>query len=342
MKRHPISFSILLCTACSGGTEGPGKKRPPTKIKVAAVEMQPFSDELVALGTLRANESIDVTANVTEKVARVRFRDGERVEAGQVLVELVRNEEVSEIDRARAELSREAAELARVETLAADEIATPSELDTQRTRVHTSRAALRALEARLGDRLVRAPFAGVVGLRQVSAGSLVTPTTVITTLDAIDTLLADLPVPERYLGQIAAGQQVTLFTDAFPEAEIDGEVIAIDGRVDATTRAIMVRAQVTNPVGKLRPGMLVRATIAAGEHESPAVPESAVVQRAARAFVYTIIETATPVEVRQVEIEIGRRRPGWVEVVAGVATDERVVIEGTNRVRPGAVVEIVE
>ncbi len=338
--RAALAITVsLLATGCESRGDAPRASRP-VKVKAAAVELRTFSEELVALGTLSARQSVDVTANVTEKVARVRFEDGQSVSAGQVLVELVRSEESSQIERARAELAREQAEATRVEALAARRIATPSELDTQRTRVESARAALRALEAQLGDRLVRAPFAEVVGLRRVSRGSLVTPTTVITTLDAIEVLFADLPVPERALGQIARDQYVTLRTDAYPEAEIDGVVVAIDGRVDPTTRAITVRAEVENPDGTLRPGMLVRATVALGERRSPAVPEASLVQRASRAFVFTL--AGEPPEARQVDVEVGRRHPGWVEVRRGVEVGDRVVVEGTNRVQPGVVVEQVE
>jgi membrane fusion protein (multidrug efflux system) len=313
-------------------------------VVIATVTARPFAEEIIALGTLRARESIDVTSHVSEKVARIHFTDGETVRKGQVLVELVHAEELSRLDRERAELDRERAELARVETLARGDIATPSELDTQRTRVHTAHAALRTIEAQLGDRLVRAPFTGVVGLRKVSPGSLVTPSTIITTLDAIDTLYADLPVPERFLGQLARGQRVTLQNDAYPDETFSGEVLAIEGRVDPTTRAITVRARIDNPEARLRPGMLVRAVLAVGERTSASVPETALVQRSSRAFVYSLEpgQGTSPPTVRQVEIKVGRRQPGWVEVLAGLQGGEHVVSEGTHRVQPGAKVTVRE
>jgi membrane fusion protein (multidrug efflux system) len=254
-------------------------------------------------------------------------------------VELVRAEELSRLDQARSQLTREEVELKRIETLARDAIATPSELDTQRTRVETAQASLKTMEAQLGDRLVRAPFAGVVGLRRVSPGSLVTPTTLITTLDAIDPLYADLPLPERFIGQIRPGQTVRLRSDAYPDAVFEGQVTAVAGRVDPATRAIVVRARVANPQAQLRPGMLVRGILGVGTRTSPAVPEHALVQRASRAFVYTVNAEDT---VALVEVEIGRRDPGWVEIRTGLQGGERVVADGTNRVQPGAKVHAVE
>lgn len=332
-------IAALLVTACADAEPQGSKQRPPVAVEVATVATRDFAEELIALGTLNAHKSVDVTANVTEKVSRVAFRDGQTVRAGQVLVELVRAEEMSRLDLARALLSREETELRRVETLAADNIATASELDTQRTKVATTRASLNTVQAMLGDRLVLAPFAGVVGLRQVSPGSLVTPTTIITTLDAIDLLNADLLLPERFLGQIAPGQVVHLESDAFTGEDFVGEVIAIAGRVDPTTRAITVRARIANPDGRLRPGMLMRALLSVGTRKSPAVPEHALLQRASRAFVYTVNDESIA---ELVEVQIGRRQPGWVEIRSGLDGGERVVVAGTNRVQPGTKVIVGE
>lgn len=368
---QPTYFVVLAsacvtaggATGCRESAGGPASDRGPVPVRVAEVALRQFASEVVALGNLRARESVEVTANVTEKVYRVRFRDGQTVEAGQILVELVRDEELSRLDEARAALSNRRSELARVEALAEDAIATASELDARRTDVRTAEANLQTIEAQLGDRLVRAPFAGIVGLRRVSPGSLVTPNTTITTLDAIDILYADLPVPERYVSQVAAGQSVSLTSDAYPDDTFVGKVLAVDGRIDPLTRAVTVRAEILNRGDRLRPGMLVRGELSVGERASPAVPETAVVQRAYRSFVYTVVaqEAAAPkgqskdngkgpapsaseakaFTVGTVDIETGRRQPGWVEVTAGLEVGETVVIEGLNRVVPGKKVTVV-
>jgi membrane fusion protein (multidrug efflux system) len=306
---------------------------------MSPVEQREFAEELGALATLKARESVDITANVTEKVQAVRFKDGDRVKAGEVLIELVRDEEYSRLQQARAEVAQQTAELERTETLARDNIATPSERDAQRTRLQTATAALRTIEAQLGDRLVRAPFAGVLGLRRVSPGSLVSPNTVITSLDAIDSLYADIPLPERFLAQLSVGQDVSLKTDAYPDLEVSGRVAAIDGRVDPMTRSVTVRAEVPNTDGKLRPGMLLRARLRAGKRTSMAVPETALVQRASRAFVYTLDENK---KVALRDVQVGRRSPGWVEILAGLKGDEQVIHEGTHRVAPGDSVKVVD
>jgi len=340
----PFVVGLAGASGCSEAGGGAAPARPPVPVSVTTVAPRTFVEEVVALGTLSAHESVVMTANVTEKVARIHFTDGQRVEDGDVLVELVRAEESSNFQEARASLTREELELERVATLAKDAIATRSELDTHRTRVETARARLQAIEAQLGDRLIRAPFTGRVGLRRVSPGSLVTPSTVITTIDALDWLYADLPIPERSLARVAPGQSVRLESDAFAGDSFTGDVVAVDARVDPSTRAVMVRARVENPGTKLLPGMLVRARLAIGQRTSPAVPETALLQRGYRSLVYVVELGAEPggaPTVQLVEVGIGYREPGWIEILSGLKEGQRVVLEGTNRVQPGAKVEIV-
>ncbi len=343
LSHASTACALLMVVGCTAEEKG-APARPPVPVTVAAVVEREFAEELVALGTLGARESVEVTANVTEKIARISFEGGQTVRAGQTLVELVRNEEKSRLDKARAELDGALNDLQRTETLAKDAIVTAADLDNQRVRVESARAVLKTAEAQLDDRLVRAPFDGVVGLRRVSPGSLVTPSTVITTLDAIDTLHADLALPERFIALVKGGETVVLSSDAYPDETFTGKVVAVDVRVDPATRSIQVRALVDNPEAKLRPGMLVRGTLRVGTRRSAAVPENAIVQRAYRAMVYRLTANGESPDstVELVEVKLGRRQPGWVEILSGLKSGDRVVVEGLNRVKPGAVVEVKE
>ncbi len=332
-----IAGVCLVLSACDSASQ---KVPAPQPVPVVSYTIRPgeFVERIEAIGTLHANESVTLSAKVTEKVARVHFEDGQAATQGQVLIEFTNEEEGAMLAEARATQREAEQQLERVQELSGKGYATKARLDEQARAVDGARARSRAVEARMSDRVLRAPFSGVLGFRQVSPGTLVTPGTVVATLDDIDPVKLDFSVPETFLGAVSPGQEVDARTAAYPDRAFKGVVETIDARVDPISRAISVRALIPNPDGALRPGMLATVEVIRARSMVLLLPEGALVPRDKRQFVWVIEKGGT---VAQREVTIGRRRPGAAEVLTGLKQGEKVVVEGVGRMVPGATVQSV-
>jgi membrane fusion protein (multidrug efflux system) len=308
-----------------------------TPVIVATVTKETFSDRIEAIGTARANESVSITAKVTESVRLINFTDGQHVEAGDILVELTDSEQSAELDSARASLREAEQQYDRIADLVQRGSATRSRLDEVTAMRDRARANVAALEARLDDRLIRAPFSGALGLRQVSVGTLVRPGDVITTLDDVTVIKLDFSVPETVLANIAVGQTIEAVGAIDPTQTSTGQISVIDSRIDPVSRSAIVRAEIPNPDGALRPGMLMTVRVFANERVALTVPESALVPFENDVFVFRLTENMT---VDRVKVRIGGRRPGQVEILEGLMEGDEVVVEGTHRLRPGSRVSV--
>jgi len=315
---------------------GGGPAEPPLVV-IEHVLKAPFLDAVDVIGTAQANESVVLTAQVTDTVRRADFEDGDFVEAGTILVELTNQEEEALLAEARANLVDAQTQLARLVELSEHGLAPKSDLDIATSREAATKARLDTVLARLEDRLILAPFAGVLGFRQISPGTLVTPTTPITTLDDISTIKLDFTVPEKFLGAMKPGARVIAESASYPEREFEGLVRTVGSRVDPVTRAVQVRAHISNDDAALRPGMLLTAKVVMAEREALTVPEGAVFQVQDRAYVYKVDAEMT---VQQREIELGDRRFGEVEVITGLAEGDEIVSEGIVKLRDGIRVRV--
>ncbi|KPJ90670.1 MAG: RND transporter [Gammaproteobacteria bacterium SG8_11] len=304
---------------------------------VSEVKVDQFVDRVEALGTLKANESVAVTANVTETVSAIHFDDGQRVEAGQVLVELTSAEERALLKEARVREAEATRQYERIKSLVAQRSASQSLLDERTRDLDAARAIRVAIESRLTDRLIKAPFAGVLGLRNISRGSLVEPGDVITTLDDDSVMKLDFTVPSVFLPTLKIGIGIEAKANAYGDRSFEGEIHSIDSRVDPITRSIQVRAYIPNPDRTLKPGVLMQVELLKNPREAIVVPESALLQRGRDHFVM-MVNSDNIAEKRQVKI--GGRRPGEVEIVAGLAQGDRVITHGNDKVRPGQPVTI--
>lgn len=333
-------------TAGGGPTGGPGGfgavgfgGRPQAAPLVGAMPVgyETIYDTVDAIGTAQANESLTVTAKVTDTVRAVDFDDGDSVEAGDVLVQLTNREEEALLAEARANLDDAEVQLARIENLAGQNLIPESDLDTARSRAEASQARLDTVLARLSDRLILAPFSGVLGFRQVSPGTLLQPNTPITTLDDISIIKLDFTVPETFLGAVAPGARVLARTASYPEREFSGQVRTVGSRVDPVTRAIQVRAHVPNDDQALRPGMLLTVRVVMAERVALVVAENSVFQIQDRHYVYVV---GPDLVARERQIEAGERRFGIVEVLDGLEEGELVVTEGIVKLRDGVQVRL--
>lgn len=322
-----------------GGRGGPGGGRGQA---VAAVTVQPreFSDTIQVLGVARGRRSVNITSSTTELITRVLFADGQRVAAGAPLVELQANEEDAGVIEARARLTQAQREYDRYSELAERGIAPRVTAETAETALESARASLTAAQARRGDRIIRAPFAGVMGLTTVTPGTLINPGAVISTLDDTSVVRVDFPVPERYLGQLRAGTPIVATSDAYPGQSFSGRIALIDTRVNEQTRAATARAEFANPGGQIRPGMLMRVSVRQGARTSAAAPEAAVQYEGQRAYVFRIARGERGMNAQRIEIEAGAVENGFVEILSGVETGERLVGTGLNRIQPNAPVTI--
>lgn len=330
--------ALFLSIAACGKDEaaaGPREGGQPTAVTTEVLRLQPWSDTLQALGTVRARESVTVTAKVSETVQRVHFDSGDEVGRGAVLVTLSGQAQEASLAEAQASANEAERLYRRQSELAAQQLIARSQLDTQRAERDAARARVAQARATIGDRTIRAPFAGVLGLRQVSPGALVTPGTPIATLDDIARVFVDFPMPEAELARVAAGQRLQGTVSAFPGRVFDGTVSIVDARIDPATRAVTVRGDFANPDRALRPGMLMDVRLHRPERQALVVPEIAIVQVGRESFVYRVLEDG---KVEQAVVEVGARAGGKAEIRKGLEAGDRIVVDGTGKLRPGSTV----
>jgi membrane fusion protein (multidrug efflux system) len=336
---HVVAALTLLALLSACGREEAaaqsreGAANAAVVVTTAPVRAQAWSDRIDALGTARARESVTVTAKVSETVERVHFESGDEVAAGAPLVTLSGRQQQALLDAAQAAAAEAEQLYRRQEQLAAQKLIAHSVLDTQRATRDSTRARVAQVRADLGDRVIRAPFAGRLGIRQVSPGTLVQPGTAIANLDDISRVYVDFPVPEAQLANLEPGQLLQAASAAYPKRVFEGTVATIDSRIDDVTRAVTVRGEFPNPDRALRPGMLLQVQLARGERQALVVPEIAIVQVAQTSSVYRVKPDGS---VEQVDVQLGGRNAGRVEITRGLRAGDRIVIDGTGKLRPGA------
>lgn len=316
------------------GTGGPGKGATP--VIVAAAALEPFADSVEALGTLRANESVILTATVTEPVTAVNFEDGQRVEKGAVLVEMMSAQEKAELSAQQATAAEAQRQMERLVPLVKSGAASQSLLDQRQREYETAKAGLDAAQSRISDRIITAPFSGRLGLRNISIGAVLQPGTRITTLDDDSVMKLDFPVPAIFLPVLRQGLDIVATTRAFEGQEFKGRISSIDSQVDPTTRSVIVRALIPNEAELLKPGLLMSVEIMKDPRQAIVIPEEAVVAESRKNFIFTVADG----KAYKREVTLGARRPGVVEVLEGLVEGEQVITHGTMNVSDGTPVKI--
>ncbi|MFS1422677.1 efflux RND transporter periplasmic adaptor subunit [Shewanella sp. 10N.286.48.B5] len=308
------------------------RAKPIPNVVVAKVAMLPVRDEVEAIGTNKAFESITITPKITEKIADIKFNDGDVVKKGDLLVQLRNREQLAKVKAAEFKVSDNLRELDRIRSLVTSKTVAELERDRLQTLIDTTRAELEQAKAALGDRAIHAPFSGRLGLKLVSVGSLVSPGTQISTLDDVSKIKLDFSVPERFIQQLKLGKTVEAKAIAYPDRIFKGVVTSIDTRVNPTTRAVVVRAIIANDDAALLPGMLMKVKLIKQNRETLLLPESAIIPIQSKHYVYTVNEENI---VERKEVIIGIRNRGWVEILDGVGIGQSVIIRGLLKVRPG-------
>lgn len=305
-------------------------------VLTAKVAKENYALDLDAIGTVRSFESIDISSNVTESVTQLSFNDGDFVKKGTLLALLSDSEEQAMLASAKATLAEEEREIERLKNLVKDGAAPEARLAERKTLADIAKQKIFEAEAKLTDRRITAPFDGWLGLRRISVGALVTPGTVIASLDKIDVVKIDFSVPETYLGTVKPGTLITARTDSDRERKYEGKVSHLDSRIDPVTRSIPTRAEVANPDLALKPGMLVMVRLVVEPKMSLSIPERALVPIGAKAYVFTIQGD----KAKRVEVKTGRRKPGFVEITSGLSEGQLIVADGIVGLQDGAAVKI--
>jgi membrane fusion protein (multidrug efflux system) len=332
--------------ARSGGGGRGGLSGPPT-VEVDTVKTGRIVETRESVGTVRAYEAITVTAKIAGVIGEIGFEEGQKVKAGDTLIQLDAAERKAEIEQAIAEANRAVAlrnevviKLERAQALNRTGAGTGAQVEDLTAQVKSLEGALasaqaqrKAAEARLEDLTIRAPFAGRVGTRAVSLGAYISPGTRVTSLDDLSRVRLDFAVPENLLGRLKPGQTVNATSAAYKGRVFKGTVSTIDTRIDQTTRTVRLTAEFDNPDEALKPGMFLSVALEVTvKDDAIVVPEEAIVSEGLRQIVYPVKDG----KVERRVIRLGQRQGGKAEVVEGLSAGETIVVLGVQRVRPGA------
>lgn len=341
-----LGCGILNC-GCQkqedSGASTPGSAaQPAAKVQFATVDHRTFSDKVEALGTVLAFEAIDISPNVTERIAELFFEDGDQVKKGDPLLRLEDTEELAILEGAKVLMAEQEREIQRLESLVAEGAVSEVRIEEYRTQRDLAKQRVGEAQAQIDDRHINAPFDGVLGFRRVSTGALVSPGDLIATLDVLDPIKLDFTVPETFLDDLKNGLEIIAASDAFPDTEFKGTVTQIDTRVNPVTRAVTVRAEIPNSNNQLRPGMLMTTTLENNPSDSLSIPERALMSVQSKNFAFVIddIKSDSP-KVTRVDVKIGRRLPGYVEILEGLTEGAHIVSDGLIGLSDGAAVEII-
>ena len=329
---------VLLLAACGsddpqGAGGPPGGGMPPTQVETMRVEAKALPSFFETVGTLRADESAVIRPEVEGKITKIHFTEGQPVAAGSLLYSLDAALVQADLNEANANLENSRRALSRANELAGKQLIARSDLDTAKAEFAVNEARAASARTRLSKTQIRAPFAGVTGLRTASEGDYVTVGQALVDLVRLDPMEVDLRLPETVLSSVAVGQRVDLGADSYREEIFSGEVAAIAPTVDAGGRSVSIRARIGNPGGKLKPGMSVRARIVfATKAEALMVPEQAIWPNGEQKMVYVVKGGVA----KLVPVTLGVRQPGFVEVLSGLKAGDEVVTAGQQKIFDGA------
>ena len=336
-NRAPAAAPAAPTSASGSKAKGGTPAGFPVAVEVARISASDFSDEASAVGTLKSNESVMLRPETAGRIAAINFKDGAIVNRGALLVALDAAVQEAELQQAKANLALARNNNTRNQELLEKKFVSQQALDNSGATLKVQEAAVQLAEAKVGKMRIKAPFNGMVGLRNVSVGDYVKEGQELINIEDLATLRVDFKLPENYLGRVLKGQVVEVSTDALPGQQFAAVLDAVDPLVDQNGRAISSRARLDNAAGKLRPGMFVRVRLLFGERKNVLMaPEQAIVP-GAQPMVFRVVDgkaLATPVT-------LGVRRAAQVEIVDGLAVGDLIVTAGQLKLRDGAAVRAV-
>lgn len=356
MRRSFLAFLILLALASaavwltigrSGGnhTEPPASaakpqaEAPPSPVRVTAAWTERVDDEITAVGTLAADEMVVIRPELPGRIQEIRFTEGAAVKAGDILFLFNTDESRATLAQAEAQQLLDQQNFNRVQEMRAKNLTSAQQYDEVLAKLKYSSATAERERVRLGKLTIRAPFAGLVGLRQVSVGDYVKEGEALVNLEALNPVKLDFKAPEKYAASIRSGLGLTASVEAFPNQEFAGTVYAIDPRLDEATRTLRIRARIANDRLLLRPGMFTRVRLGlSGKRNAVLVPEEALVLKGSGALVFRVRDGKAWVTT----VTTGMRRKGTIEIVTGLQAGDVVVTDGHTKLRDESRVSVVD
>ncbi|MBQ0833851.1 efflux RND transporter periplasmic adaptor subunit [Marinobacter sp.] len=307
------------------------RERPASVVNTRMPELDTVRDMVTAVGSLNALNSVDLTTEISGRAVALNLKTGNRVEQGDVLLRLDDRQARADFKVIEAQLADARRQLERARSLRSNNSVSQAQVDELRTAVDVGEAQRQAAQVRLENHRIEAPFAGVIGLSDISIGAYVTAGTTIATLDNTERMELNFAIPERFLGQINLGQQVLGTSPAFPDIEFSGELTELGARINVLSRTLPVRALLDNPDGKLRPGQFISAALTLRERQALVIPEQAVMMRGDEKYVFVAEDGVA----RRISVVLGSRMPGTVEVAEGLTRDDAVIVTGQDRLSSG-------
>jgi membrane fusion protein, multidrug efflux system len=334
-----LVLALLISTQHSSARTATANRSVP--VIIGEAQLIEYMDRVEALGTLRASESINITAKVSDVLKNVYFIDGQEVNMGDLLVELYSDEEIALLDEAEASREEARRQLERILPLVEIGGAPDSLVDERTRQLDTAEARYRIIQSRLQDRIITAPFSGRIGLRLVSPGSLLSPGQAITTLDDLTSMQLDINLPSIFITSIEKSATVQARSRDLPGQLFTGTLQTIDTRIDPVTRSVKVRAILPNEERLLRPGMLMVVDILSNSRKTIFVDESSILSLGQNHYIYVVEVDSNAIPKALLRpVTIGSRKPGYVEITAGLSAGERYVAEGLIRLRDGIAVTV--
>ena len=341
MIRTLTAALILSLMSMPAMAQKPKGKGGPTPVIVTIAAEKEFSDVVEAIGTLKANESVDIASTVTERVVAIKFDDNQRVKKGDILIEMDTVEERAELAEQKSFRAEAQRQVNRLTPLVKKGAASDSTLDENRSELLAAKARIDAIQSRLNERIITAPYDGVLGLRNISVGALAQPGVTLTTIDDISVMKLDFCVPELFLSALKQGLVIQATTQAFPDEVFQGTISSIDSRIDPVTRSIIARAIIDNEDGKLRPGLLMQVDLQKNTRQAIIIPEETLIADGPDNFVFVVTTNEENKKISQRrKVTLGERRFGEVEILDGLEIGEQIITHGIIRVRPGSEVTI--
>jgi membrane fusion protein, multidrug efflux system len=321
-----------------GGPGGPGGGMPHIQVVAVEARQQPVSESLSLLGSIAANEMIQIKSEIEGVIQEIRFDEGQPVEKGQLLVRLDDTKLAAAVAEAESNFKLSKANFDRGEQLFRDNLISQQEYDQVAATFDVNQAGLELKRRQLKDTRVSAPFEGIMGARQVSPGQVIEKNTVISWLVDLDPVKVEVNVPERYLSQLKVGRPLEFTVAAFPDEKFHGEVYFISPQVSESLRTVLIKARIPNPGNKLLGGMLATMALTLQIRDAAIViPEPALMSSGDNFLVFVVDENGAA---QMRPVEVGLRLAGKAEILKGLRAGEKVVVEGMQKLRPGAPVKL--
>jgi membrane fusion protein (multidrug efflux system) len=339
---NKLYLSLALAALMSLPQSALAQKGAGKTIEIIAttVKLEPFADRVEALGTTKANESVIITTDTTEKIAEIHFEDGQAVRKGDVLIVLDKAEEEADLRAAEASFVAARSAYNRAKELQNTSALSKGTLQDRLAVLKQSEAAVQSIKARLDKLTITAPFDGILGLREVSVGTLVQPGNLITTIDDLSQIKVDFDVPAIFLSALRPALPISGKVSAFGERVFNGEVRTVNTQIDPVTRTVKVRAVLPNPDHTLKPGLLMSIDLMQNQRDALMIPEEALFKMGKQNFVYKIVSDGGKMIARKTEINIGGREPGEVEVLSGLSADDQIVSHGLVKLQDGMAIAV--